>query len=142
MKLRNRTIVDIKSVNITKKQSNKRKFEEIDNIKETEHNSIKKEKIKKIKKSENNMPSISYNDTNFQEIVESSKKRFSVYLRTIDFRNMLNIQGDIYMFLYYSRVNYDYDYAIELILKIEKELNHITGFLKIKKTNKFLIKKE
>ena len=75
-------------------------------------------------------------------VIELSKKRFKEYMETIDLSNKLNILGDIYQFLYSVRTNYDYDYAFDLIVRIEYELDEYTNFFGIKKMMNELEKKK
>jgi hypothetical protein len=135
-------INSIKPINII--NSRKRKNENNDNLQlikkakiecpKKEKKEKKEKKAKKTKGQKQEHECVIYPDTdvNLKLVIQCGRIRLLNYLNTINFTNdLLLTMSNIYEFLYFSDYKYNEDKAIELLLRIECQLNHITGFFNL-----------
>jgi hypothetical protein len=121
MKLRTRKFINI---DINKTDINKNIKRYIKDKKKAKKKEIKKE----IYVKENiKIPFIQSSEMEkmMNKLINKTKERYIMYLNTIDFSNMRDIEGNIYEFLYFSKIQYNKEAALELSTKIDMQLYKI-----------------
>jgi hypothetical protein len=126
MKLRTRKFINI-DINKTD-INNTLEYNKKNNVKKyiKEKKKTKKKEIKKNIYIKENVKIPFLHSSEMEEmmnkLINKTKERYIMYLNTIDFSNMRDIEGNIYEFLYFSKIQYNKEAALELSTKIDMQL--------------------